>query len=219
MKTLLKTLAIAAALVATLVPAKAADELSAQITRFELDGKNRYNVLLVVTNSGNKQYGDTFWSCAFRGDNDELVGEHLYVVRNILPNSETPLSDYARSFAPIKTSQSVLRANDNAPIQNPRDCGRPGRGRRAAKAQDAKALEAAFTVVYYDWLCSPQIPLSLEARNALAFVTSFASKEANDAAEARVKQTYATLGRGRFCAAMAPKADADIAELNGGGTK
>jgi hypothetical protein len=83
------------------------------------------------------------------------------------------------------------------------------------KAQDAKALEAVFTVIYYDWFCSPQILLSPEASNALAFVTSFASREANDAAEARIKQIYATLGRGRFCAAMAPKADTDIAELNG----
>src|SRR5215472_8952890 len=30
------------------------------------------------------------------------------------------------------------------------------------KAQDAKALEAVFTVIYYDWFCSPQIPLSPE---------------------------------------------------------
>src|SRR5262249_30125370 len=84
---------------------------------------------------------------------------------------------------------------------------------------NAKALEAVFAVIYYDWFCSPQIPLSPEARNALAFVTSFASREANDAAEARIKQTYATLGRGRFCAAMASKVDADIADLNGRGAK
>jgi hypothetical protein len=85
------------------------------------------------------------------------------------------------------------------------------------KAQElnANALEAVFTVVYYDWLCSPPVPLSSEARNALAFITSFASREANDAAESKIKKTYDTLGRGKFCTAMAEKAEADIADLNG----
>jgi hypothetical protein len=84
-----------------------------------------------------------------------------------------------------------------------------------AKAQDANALDATWTVVYYDWFCSPQVPLSPETKNALAYVTSFASREANDAAEAKIKQVYVTLGRGRFCAAMASKAEADLAALAG----
>jgi hypothetical protein len=105
MNTLLKTVAIAAMSIAMLTPAKAAEDLSAKITRLESTGVNRYDVLLVVTNSGNKQYKDTFFSCAFRGDNGELVGEQLYVVYNVLPNSETPQTNYARSFAPIKTSE------------------------------------------------------------------------------------------------------------------
>jgi len=102
-----KALTVAAALAAAVVPAKAADELSAKITRLEPSGhgKNSYDVLLVVTNRGNKQYEETFWSCAFRDDDGELVGEQLFVVRNIQPNSETPLTHYARSFAPIKTSE------------------------------------------------------------------------------------------------------------------
>jgi hypothetical protein len=103
--TRIKSLAIAAALIATVTPANAADELSAKITRLMPDGRNHYEVLLIVTNSGNRQYQSIFWSCAFRGDNNELVGEDLYVIRNIAPNSETPLRGSARSFAPIKTSE------------------------------------------------------------------------------------------------------------------
>jgi hypothetical protein len=104
---ILKTLAVAAALAAAVAPAKADDELSAKITRLEPNGygKNSYYAFLVVTNSGNKRYHAVFWSCAFRGDNDELVGEQTYVVYNVQPKSETPSSEWARSFAPIKTSE------------------------------------------------------------------------------------------------------------------
>jgi len=104
----IKPLAIAATLIATLASAKA-DDLSAQITQLQkANSQGTFRALLVVTNSGNRQYRMTRWSCAFRNKNNELVGEDSTNVYNILPNSQTPLRWLPDSFDVPASSECRL---------------------------------------------------------------------------------------------------------------
>ncbi len=112
MKSIIRTFAVAALSIATLTACDPADDLSAQITRFEqcslCSKETDFWILVVVTNKGEGYYDHTKWRCAYCNDKDELVGEDSFWVPTVFPNSETPLKTLSSTFAPFHSSQCRL---------------------------------------------------------------------------------------------------------------
>lgn len=114
MKAVMKLVVLALMLTVSLTTAHAgpADDLSAQITRFErcsfCSKETDFYIFIVVTNKGKRYYDQTEWSCAYRNDKNELVGEDTFWVTTVLPNSETPKKHLSSSFERVHSAQCRL---------------------------------------------------------------------------------------------------------------